>query len=65
MNDTLCPQYESKLDSGELTKTDVEMAIKLVHLSQKIPQIEEFTLNSCQESVSNRTCSRVREKVIG
>jgi len=53
MNGILCPQCESKLDSGKLTKTDVEAAIKLVHLSQKIPQIEKFTLNSCQESNGN------------
>ena len=31
----------------------MEAAIKLVHLSQKIPQIEKFTLNSCQESIGN------------
>lgn len=53
MNGILCPQCESKLDSGKLTKSDVEAAIKLVHLSQKIPQIEKFTLNACQESTGN------------
>ena len=53
MNGILCPQCESKLDSGKLTKADVEAAIKLVHLSQKIPQIEKFTLNSCRESTGN------------
>ena len=53
INGILCPQCESKLDSGKLTKTDVEAAIKLVHLSQKIPQIEKFTLKSCQESSGN------------
>ncbi len=53
MNGILCPQCESKLDSGNLTKADVEASIKLVHLSQKIPQIEKFTLNSCQESTGN------------
>lgn len=53
MNGILCPQCESKLDSGQLTKADVDAAIKLVQLSQKIPQIEKFTLNSCQESNGN------------
>ena len=53
MNGILCPQCESKLDQGKLTKADVEASIKLVHLSQKIPQIEKFTLNSCQESNGN------------
>ncbi len=50
MNGILCPQCESKLDQGTLTKADVDASIKLVKLSQKIPQIEKFTLNSCQES---------------
>lgn len=53
MNGILCPQCESKLDSGQLTKADVDASIKLVQLSQKIPQIEKFTLNSCQESNGN------------
>lgn len=50
MNGILCPQCESKLDSGQLTKADIEASIKLVHLSQNIPQIEKFTLNSCHQS---------------
>jgi len=53
MNGILCPQCESKLDSGQLSKADVVASIKLVQLSQKIPQIEKFTLNSCQESNGN------------
>ncbi len=53
MNGILCPQCESKLDEGKLTKADVEASIKLAHLSQKIPEIEKFTLNSCQESGNN------------
>lgn len=53
MNGILCPKCESKLDSGQLTKTDVEASIKLVQLSQKVPQIEKFTLNSCMESNGN------------
>lgn len=50
MNGILCPQCESKLDQGVLTKADVDASIKLVKLSQKISQIEKFTLNSCRES---------------
>ena len=53
MNGILCPQCESKLDSSKLTKADVEAAFKLAQLSQKIPQIQKFTLNSCQESSGN------------
>jgi len=50
MNGILCPQCESKLDQGKLTKADVAASIKLVKLSQKIPQIDKFTLNSCRQS---------------
>ena len=53
MNGILCPQCESKLDQGTLTKADVDASIKLVKLSQKIPQIEKFTLNSCRGSHGN------------
>jgi transcription antitermination factor NusA-like protein len=41
------------LGSGQLTRADVEASMKLVRLSQKISQIEEFTLDSCQESNGN------------
>ena len=50
MNEILCPQCESKLDKGIITKADVEASIKLVRLSQKIPQLEKFVLNSCRQS---------------
>ena len=50
MNGILCPQCESRLDQGTLTKADVDASIKLVKLSQKIPLMEKFTLNSCRES---------------
>jgi transcription antitermination factor NusA-like protein len=53
MNGILCPQCESKLDQGVLTKADVDASIKLVKLSQKIPQMEKFTLNSCRESIGD------------
>ena len=50
MNGILCPQCESKLDQGKLTKADVDAAIKLVQLSQKIPTLEKFTIGACRES---------------
>lgn len=50
MNGILCPQCESKVDQGTLSKADVEASIKLVKLSQKIPQIDKFTLYRCRES---------------
>ncbi len=53
MNGILCPQCESKLDQGTLTKADVDASIKLVKLSQKIPPIDKFTLISCRASHGN------------
>ena len=53
MNGILCPQCESKLDQGILTKADVAASIKLVKLSQKIHPIDKFTLVSCRESHGN------------
>ncbi len=50
MNGILCPQCESKLDQGILTKADVDASIKLVKLSQKISPVDKFTLNACRES---------------
>jgi hypothetical protein len=50
MNGILCPQCESKLDQGTLTKADVDASIKLVKLSQKIPPVDKFTLNACRAS---------------
>lgn len=50
MKGILCRQGESKVDSEKLTKADVEAAIKLAQLSQKIQQIGKFILNFYQES---------------
>ncbi|SHO46369.1 Transcription elongation factor NusA [Nitrosotalea sinensis] len=50
MNGILCPQCESKLEQGTLTKADVDASIKLVKIAQKVPPVDKFTLNSCRES---------------
>ncbi len=47
-NAILCPQCESRLDSGKITQADVDASIKLAQLGKKNPQIDKFTLNSCK-----------------
>lgn len=48
-NSILCPKCESKLESGEITKSDVEASIKLASLAKKNPDIEAFSLLKCEE----------------
>ena len=40
----LCPKCDSKLKSGKLTKTDIEISKKLSTLGDKIPELEKATL---------------------
>jgi len=40
----LCPKCENKLRSGHITKTDVELAVKLAKLSEIIPELDRITL---------------------
>ncbi len=48
-NAVLCPQCESKLEAGELTRADVEASIKLSRLAKKNSQIDKFALTKCRE----------------
>lgn len=48
-NSVLCPQCESKLESGQLTKADVDASMKLAKLAKTIPEIDKFSLNSCRQ----------------
>jgi len=52
-NAVLCPQCERKVDSGELTKTDVEASIVLAKISKTNKAIENFSLHSCKEFEGN------------
>ncbi|MFQ6135262.1 MAG: transcription elongation factor NusA [Nitrososphaerales archaeon] len=40
----LCPKCEGKFKSGHLTKTDVDLSIKLSKLQDKIPELDKSTL---------------------
>lgn len=52
-NAVLCPQCESKLETGQLTKADVDAAMKLAKLAKTNSDIEKFTMNSCKEISGN------------
>ena len=52
-NAVLCPQCESKVDSGELTKADVETSIALEKIAKSNKEIEDFSLYSCKEFQGN------------
>ena len=48
-NAVLCPQCESKLETGQLTQADVDASMKLAKLAKTIPEIEKFAMNSCRQ----------------
>lgn len=48
-NAVLCPQCESKLENGQLTKADVDAAIKIARLAKTYPEIDKFSLFSCKD----------------
>ena len=52
-NAVLCPQCESKVDSGELTKADVDTSIALAKIAKSNKEIEDFSLYSCKEFQGN------------
>ena len=52
-NAVLCPQCETKMSDGRITKADVDASIKLATLAKKNPQIEKFSLSKCIEIDGN------------
>lgn len=48
-NAILCPQCEARLDSGKITKYDVDASIKLAQLGKSNTQIDKFTLTKCEK----------------
>ena len=43
-NAVLCPQCEGKIETGELTKADVDASIILANVAKSNNEIENFTL---------------------
>ncbi len=52
-NAVLCPQCEGKVESGRLTKADVDSSIILEKIAKTNPEINGFTLYSCKEFDEN------------
>ena len=48
-NAVLCPQCEGKVDTGNLTKADVDASITLANIAKSNNEVEKFTLYSCRE----------------
>lgn len=52
-NSVLCPQCESKLETGQLTKADVDASMKLAKLAKTSPEIDKFVMSSCRQVEQN------------
>lgn len=52
-NSILCPQCESKLEAGQITKADVDASMKLAKLAKTNSEIDKFTMNSCRQIGQN------------
>lgn len=63
-NAILCPKCESKVESGNITKADVEASIKLAQLSKSNQVIDKFTLYSCKEFNGNFVLSLAKNDIM-
>ena len=48
-NAVLCPQCENRVETGELTKADVDASITLANIAKSNNEVDNFTLYSCKE----------------
>lgn len=63
-NAVLCPKCESKVESGELTKADVDASIILAKTAKTNKMIENFTLYSCKEFEGNFVLSIAKNDIM-
>ena len=63
-NSVLCPQCDSKVESGELTKADVEASMNLAKIAKSNKEIENFTLYSCKEFDGNFVLSLAKNDIM-
>ena len=63
-NSILCPQCESKVESGQLTKADVDASIILANLARSNKEIEDFMLYSCKEFDGNFVLSLAKNNIM-
>ena len=63
-NAVLCPQCEGKVESGELTKADVDASIALAKIGKTANELENFTLFSCKEFDGNYVLSLAKNDIM-
>jgi len=63
-NSILCPQCEGKVESGKLTKADVDASIILANIARSNKEIEDFTLYSCKEFDGNFVLSLAKNDIM-
>ena len=63
-NSVLCPQCEKRVEEGELTKADVDGAIKLAQLAKSNREIDQFSLYSCKEIDGNFVLSLSKNDIM-
>jgi transcription antitermination factor NusA-like protein len=63
-NAVLCPQCEGKVDSGALTKADVDASITLAKIAKTNKEIENFSLYSCKEFQGNFIISLAKNDIM-
>ena len=63
-NSILCPQCESKVESGQITKADVDASIILANIARSNKEIEDFTLYSCKEFDGNFVLSLAKNDIM-
>ncbi|MEO2220908.1 MAG: transcription elongation factor NusA [Nitrosopumilus sp.] len=63
-NAVLCLQCEGKVDSGVLTKADVDASITLAKIAKTNKEIENFSLYSCKEFQGNFILSLAKNDIM-
>ncbi len=63
-NSVLCPQCESKVESGILTKADVEASMSIANIAKSNKEIDDFTLYSCREFEGNFVLSLAKNDIM-
>ncbi|MDH5665781.1 MAG: transcription elongation factor NusA, partial [Nitrosopumilus sp.] len=63
-NAILCPQCENKVESGKLTKADVDASMNLANIAKSNKEIENFTLYSCKEFDGNFVLSLAKNDIM-
>ena len=48
-NSVLCPRCEGKIQSGKLTKADIDASMSLAKIVKSDKVVDSFTLHSCKE----------------